>query len=252
MWGLLIQAALGAYQASEAKKQGKVQKKAEAARQRSEDERLAMARRSEAKADEADARYKAVFQPIQDDLIREARRPINPDVQAGQAISDTEGQLATARGALTRNLGRRGINPADGAVIDAEARLALAGGKARAAAGTMARRQAVADREGRLLRAAGLGSNLPGIGLNYASMAGSGLSDVLNSRSNEAAYQRWLSQQSGDALGGSLAGILTSAPEGVTGGLGMLDRFQNKLYARPYSHIGPQTFMPQIDTASYA
>lgn len=233
MWGALFNVALAAYQKDQGGKQSKAQKAAQRRAEQLENERISLARKSDARGEEQYARYMNTFVPLQDELIREAKRPANPDVAAGQATADVEDQLATARGSLSRQIGRRGINPADGAVIDAEARLALAGGKARAGAATMARRQAVSDRNARIAAVAGMGQSLPGTAYNFSAQAGGGLSDALNYAGNDLNYQRYLSGQTGEAFGNTASNIDLNA---IGAGLGNGIR-----------KLMPRMFLPRID-----
>jgi hypothetical protein len=214
---LITMAASALLSAKQAKSAKNAQGKAQAAADKIENDRLALARKSDARAEELYGRYQRTFVPLEDQLIRDATRKVNPDVEAGLAAADVESALATQRGALSRQIGRRGINPADGAVADAEARLALAGGKARAGASTMARRNAVADQRARLAQAVALGRNLPGMAYNYDAQAGSGLSDVYNQRAANLNYQNQLAGQSGSELGIALADALGGVPQIIDG-----------------------------------
>lgn len=225
---LLTAAAQALMSKSAANKAQKGQAKAQAASDVIENEKLRLSREAEARADEQYARYQRTFVPLQDELIRNATRPINPDVDAGLAGADVEAQMATARGSLDRQIGRRGINPADGAVVDAESRLALAGGKARAAAMTSARRNAVADRNTRIAGAVGLGTSLPGMAYNYGAQANAGLASVGANRSNTLLNQNALAGAAGSELGLSFADLMR-------GGFNSYDNYQQQ---QLYNKIG--------------
>lgn len=225
---LLIQGAQTLLAKKGAKSAQKGQAKSQAAADAIENERLALAREASARADEQYARYNRTFVPLQDQLIRDAQRSPSPDVAAGLAAADTESQLATARGSLDRQIGRRGINPADGAVVDAEARLALAGGRARAGAMTAARRQAVADKNAKIANVVALGNGLPGTAYNFTAQAGAGLSSVGAGRTNRSIYQDAIAGQAGSEFGLSLADLLQT---------GLNTRIPRT----------PRTFLPKID-----
>lgn len=214
---LILGAASLAMNKSASDKAAKNQKKAQASSDAIEAEKLRLSREQQARADEEYARYQRVYAPLEDQLVRDAMRAPNPDAQAGLASADAELAAATQRGVLSRALSRRGIDPNSGAVADAEARLALASGKARAAAMTTARRNAVADQRAKQLQAVSLGRSLPGTSYNLSTQAGAGLSSLANLRANRAIYQDQVAGQAGEGLGLALSDIVNTAPEIIDG-----------------------------------
>jgi hypothetical protein len=151
----------------------------------------------------------------------------NRNMIAGQAISDYEGQLSNARGAMTRGMTSRGINPNSAAYMSAMGDMELEGAAAKAGASTMARE--AARREGLQLRAqaSGLGGNLTGASqtsLGQASGAG-GAALAASGTGLAAGGAAWQGQNQGSQVA---AGWGSSA-NGTFNGLNSynMDRFKN-------------------------
>lgn len=111
------------------------------------------------------ARYENVYQPLEDDLVKEAKdfaTPARADFEAGRAQSAVSNQFNAARQAAIQNLESFGIDPTAVryAALDRGARVAQ--GAASAAAGTNARLQT--ENVGRALRseAINVGRGYPG------------------------------------------------------------------------------------------
>lgn len=194
--------------ANAAKSAGKAQKAASSAVDSTLNERLALARASDARAQFLLDRYSSTYAPVEDALVQAAMQPISAEVDAGRAAADAERQNALARASFARNLGRRGIAPSDGAAVDAERQLALGAALNKATASTMARRAARTEQFNRLASVARGGAGLPGMAAGFSGMAGSGLSSVLASRDAALRDANLVDGQAGSVLGESLSGAL--------------------------------------------
>lgn len=143
-----------------------------------EQKRLGLAERADARATEADARYKNVLQPLEDQYIRRLQRPVDTDGMAAAAGADVQRAVATQSDSIQRVLRRRGLRASDPAAAAAEASLGLGAARARAAAMTGARRQGVQDTNANWARLA----EMAGVGFNRADSlrrsADGGMSDV--------------------------------------------------------------------------
>ena len=134
-----------------------------------------LAQDAKARSDKYDALFDATtgkqvkaFSDAVDDYDTAAER----DKIAGRAIADVEGGLGRAYSNFGRMAGLRGLNPASAAYLSSLSDMALDGGLASAAAGTMA--QEAARREGLNLRAtaAGLGGSYGSLAAGAAGQAG--------------------------------------------------------------------------------
>lgn len=172
-----------------------------------------------ANAREDRARYKSVFQPLQDQFIKTANDYASQDRQdqmAGQAASDVMAQSAAATDANNRAMASMGLNPNSGrfAGITAAQNTATALGAAGAANNA---RQAVRDK-GLALQAdaINLGNGLPS---STASSYGIGLNAGNSATGNAgAANQNWRAN----------VGIMNSGfgggMQGLQGGAGVLNQ----------------------------
>lgn len=183
-----------------------------------EAEQLKLSQNQDQRAQQAWDRYNNTFVPIENKLLEQLKTPISPNVEAGLAMGDVEKQALVARGALGRNFGRRGINPADGAVVDAEARLALATGLGRAAAATTARRGAKTQTIANLAAASNLGRGLPAQASGFSNSASAGLSDLTRLNAIRLAQAQENSGKAGAGLGESIVDAIGA----------LTDRFGNK------------------------
>jgi len=110
-------------------------------------------------------RYKSVFQPLEDDLIKEYHDYSTPgryDLNRGRAMSDVATQFEGARTNAARELESFGVNPAATrfAALDLGVRTQEAAAKA--AAANQADQQTEATARGLRTEALGLGAKLPG------------------------------------------------------------------------------------------
>ncbi|HYP80211.1 MAG TPA: hypothetical protein VEQ17_07980 [Steroidobacteraceae bacterium] len=208
-WAPLINTGAQALLAGVAsKKAGDTLSSADARYNNIEDVRLGLALKNDERADQLMGRYTDTFMPIQDRAITLGTKRISPEIEAGKAAADVQDQVAVQQGALKRQYGRMGVNPNDGAAIDAQARLALGAGLGRAAASTNARRNAVDTELQRLIAVNSLGTGLPGQASGFTGQAASGVADILNQRSRLLSDAQNNAQQAGGELGGSLADVI--------------------------------------------
>jgi hypothetical protein len=132
----------------------------------------------DAAAAEDRARYKAVFQPLEDSLVAEAQdyaSPARMEQRAGGAMSEVSQQFALARAAAQDRLEEFGIDPSQtrAAALDLGTRLEEA--KARAGAGNMSREQTAAQARAMRSEAINLGRGYPGQSAqSYALASGAG------------------------------------------------------------------------------
>lgn len=170
------------------------------------------------------ARYKDVFQPIEDDLVRDAATYDSPqkiDELRGRAMADVSDQFDQTRRTAAQRLESYGIDPGQtrAAALDVGVRTAEAASKA--AAGEGARLNA--ENTGRALRgeAINIGKGYPGqIAQAYATSAGAGqglVGNVANAGktamagSNDLVTQRLASSASGNAMMGSPTAWMSGA-----------------------------------------
>jgi hypothetical protein len=188
---------------------------ADARAERATQQLLDLAGRQEGRAQQLFDRYTGTFVPMEDRYIKEATRAADPSFEAGLAGADVEKQVGIQRGIIARQLGRRGVSPNSGAVIDAEHRLGLGAAAARAGASTMARRSA-RERELRGLESVvNFGKGFPATAGSYFSGAQSGYGQGagLNAARSAAASERGMTYRglegkATEAMGESIAGLL--------------------------------------------
>lgn len=146
-------------------------------------------------------RYFEDFVPLQDRAIALASRRIDPAVEAAAAGADVERQAGIQRQIMLRDFGRRGIDPASGAAVDAQLRLGLGAGLGRAAAETVARRSA-GDRElNNLLAVSDMGAPLLG-------QASAGLADIGRARAARADLAGQTAGKAWGQVGESVADLI--------------------------------------------
>jgi hypothetical protein len=146
-------------------------------------------------------RYFDTFVPLQDRALSLAGRRIDPGVEAAAAGADVERQAATQRAIMLRDLGRRGIDPSSGAAVDATTRLSLGTALGRAAAETVARRNAGRDELSNLLAVSDMGAPLLG-------QASAGLSSVGAARDARAAAAEQAQGQAWNNVGENVADLI--------------------------------------------
>jgi hypothetical protein len=109
-------------------------------------------------------RYNRMYAPVHQDIIDLARQ--RPDWMVNEAATDVGIAFDKSRGIMNRNASRMGVNPNSGRFAGLQQQWALARAAAEAGAKTRARRRANDVQLDNLMRAAGLGSQFPGLALN--------------------------------------------------------------------------------------
>lgn len=170
-------------------------------------------------AEEDRARYKGVFEPLQDEVIAEAQTwdsPQRRQARADQAAADVTLAGAQQQTARQRQAMAMGVNPASGRFANAEVKAGQGTALQSAGARNLARRSVETEGVNRRAAAAGLGSGLqvnPGtsIGLSNSAVAGGTSAaqqgygqqaQILNQQSQNE-YNAWAANQQGlwSALG---------------------------------------------------
>lgn len=194
-------------------------------------------------ADSDRARYKSVFEPLQDDFIQEAQGYDTPEarneaVRAAQA--DVSQAISTTNATTARNNARMGIDPRSGRSQAGQAAASVGQGLAMAGAANSARKQV--ESEGRSLRAnaVNLGSGFavnPATSMGLANSATSaGFSGAMQGQNQKGSMlntqfnQQMSSYQADQASSSSLWGGIGS----VAGlGLSMLSTKEAKENNKP-------------------
>lgn len=128
---------------------------------RGADAQAALGHRQADMAEDQYNRYKEIYDPLERGIVDDAARGIDAGKYVGKAMADVGQQFSAQRDALTREMGRYGLNPASGRWQGARRQLGLAEalGKAQAANTT---RMAVDDANwSRKMSAISLGKGLP-------------------------------------------------------------------------------------------
>lgn len=115
-------------------------------------------------ANEDRARYKSIFQPLQDKFIEKAQNWDSPDAQAqaaAEAKADVANSMAEQRGQSERAMAANGVRPDSGAWAGTDRALQLQGGLASAGAQNTARRQLRNEAMALQGEAINLGNGLP-------------------------------------------------------------------------------------------
>jgi hypothetical protein len=132
------------------------------------------------------ARYKDVFQPIEDKFVADSVSYDTPDRRAAAAAAagaDTQQAITLQRKASERNLSSMGVNPASGRNTATAQKDAIQSGLAVSGSGEMARRHVEAEGYRRTAAATDLGRGLavnPGTSMGLSTgAAGSGFSGAM-------------------------------------------------------------------------
>jgi len=110
-------------------------------------------------------RYETVFQPLENDLVKEAMEYSTPerrDLEMGRAQADVAQKYDQARAAAERQLEGYGINPAATRYAALDLGIRAQQAAAQAAAANQAAQQVEATRRGLRTEAIGIGAKLPG------------------------------------------------------------------------------------------
>jgi hypothetical protein len=184
-------------------------------------------------ADEDRARYKSVYQPVEDKYIADAANYASPErkaAMAAEAVADVRQNSALARGQGERRLAAVGVNPASGRAVETVRRDDASEALAAAGAENLARRQVEATADGMTANVINMGKGMavnPATSLGLANQAAaSGTSgamggygqqgDLLNAQWKQR-MTGWEAKQGvmgeiGGALG-NIAGLFMSAKD---------------------------------------
>jgi hypothetical protein len=115
-------------------------------------------------AEETDAYNRGTFRPLEQGIVADAQNfdtAAERERRAGLAGADIAQSFGAARGQLTRNLGRAGVNPADGKMLSMEKDLAASEALGRGFAMNKSRADSETLARALKMDAASLGRNLP-------------------------------------------------------------------------------------------
>lgn len=133
-------------------------------------------------AEEDRARYLATFAPVEEGLVRRAQEfdtEAFRERAAQQAAADAARAFGSTQAQTARGLARMGVAPGSGAAMAQMNQNAIAAAGQRAGAMTGARTQAEQLGYARMLDAAGLGRNLPGLSQSaYGASVGAGSAGI--------------------------------------------------------------------------
>jgi hypothetical protein len=182
------------------------------------------------------ARFKGVFEPLEDQMVADAQSYASParrEMSASEAIADVRQQAGIGRQMQTRQLASMGVNPASGRFEAETRRSGTAETLAAAGAGNMARRQTDAIGEAKLANMVNMGRGMavnPGTSMGMsANMGSSGFSGAMQGynqqgsilgQQHRAQMDAWSANQSqyagiGQGLG-MLAGAFMSTKDSKT------------------------------------
>ncbi len=180
-------------------------------------------------ADEDRTRSKTVFQPVEDQYIKDAiayDSPARKEAMAAEAVADVRQQGAISRGTTARSLGAVGVNPASGRAMETAARGATAEALAAAGAANGARRAVEATAEGMRGNVINLGKGMavnPATSMGLSnSAAASGANGAMSGYGQQATIlnqdfanrtAQWQgNQSSASALGGAFGQLIGAMP----------------------------------------
>ena len=151
---------------------------------RESEAQISLADQQRTLSDEANARYKTTFQPLEDAQVAEAREYDTPERReqaAGQAMENVGAQFGNARLSLGRTVGASGGNPNSGNFMATMGGLSLREAATKAAAGNAERQRVEAVGDAKINDAIALGRGVVTQGANQAQMSlASGNSGVGN------------------------------------------------------------------------
>lgn len=125
-------------------------------------------------ASDAYADYKRNYQPLEKQLIDEARSyntEERREAEAGRAVADVSQAFTTAADSAVRSMQRSGVNPSDGKMLGARQALVAQEALARTAAANTARRQVETIGSAKMADAANLGRGIASSQATNASLA---------------------------------------------------------------------------------
>jgi hypothetical protein len=158
--------------------------------------------------------YERDFLPVAREAIDAARQVGRPDLAGISADNATAFQ--NQRGAMQREMGRRGVNPLDGAWAGEQADLANAEAASLVFNRNAARRGAASERASALHSAAGLGQMPLSAGVNLFGNAQNALAGVASGHGDDAQMYRDSAAATSGAVSqmvGNVVGIATGGPK---------------------------------------
>jgi len=168
-------------------------------------------------ADQDRARYKDVFEPLEDRMIADATSYTSPErkaMAASEAIADVRQQGALGRQQQTRQMAAVGVNPASGRFASETRRGATGEALAAAGAGNLARRKVEAVGDAKMADVVNMGRGLavnPGQSLGMAgNMAGAGFQGAMGGQQQMGSMltqQHQMQMQGWQANNSNMAGI---------------------------------------------
>jgi len=190
----------------------------------SQDELLGMAR-------EDRERYLSTFAPVEEGLVQRAQEfdtEAYRERLAGQAAADAARAFGSTQAQTARGLGRMGVAPGSGAAMAQMNQNALGLASMRAGAMTGSRTQSEQLGYARMLDAAGLGRNLPGLSQSaYGASVGAGSAGINTAMAPGG--QMMAGQAAGAGTIGAGRGMLQSGLTSIMGTQADLyDRGQNR------------------------
>ena len=180
-------------------------------------------------ADEDRARYKGVYQPVEDKYIADAATYASPErkaAMAAEAVADVRQNSALARGQGERRLAAMGVNPASGRAVETVRRDNASEALAAAGAENLARRQVEATADNMTANVINMGKGMavnPGTSLDLAnSAAASGTSGAMGGygQQGDLLNAQWKQRMAGweanqgimGQIGGALGSVVGAMP----------------------------------------
>lgn len=163
------------------------------------------------------ARFKGVFEPLEDQMVADAQSYASParrEMSASEAIADVRQQAGVGRQMQTRQLAALGVNPASGRFAAETRRAGTAETLAAAGAGNMARRQTDAIGDAKMANVVNMGRGMavnPGTSMGMAGNMGSaGFTGAMQGYGQQASIfgaQHRAQMDAWSAKNSSMAGI---------------------------------------------
>lgn len=198
--------------------------------------------RANAWADEDRARYKSVYQPIEDKYIADAAAYDSPErkaAMAAEAVADVRQNSSLARGQGERRLAALGVNPASGRAIETVSRDNASEALAAAGAENLARRQVEATADGMTANVINMGKGLavnPATSLQLASgAASSGFQGAMGGYGQQADLlnTQWRQRMAGWEANQGMMGQIGGAVGNIVGALPFMSSKNAKENKRP-------------------
>jgi len=198
------------------------------------------------------ARFKGVFEPLEDQMVADAQSYASParrELSASEAIADVRQQAGIGRQMQTRQLASMGVNPASGRFEAETRRSGTAETLAAAGAGNMARRQTDAIGDAKTANVVNMGRGMavnPGTSMGMsANMGASGFSGAMQGygqQGNILGQQHRAQMDAWSANNSSMAGIGQGI--GMLAGAFMSTKDSKKNIRKPMSVLETIKGMP--------